>query len=70
MVFSFSASLRRIPPIEITSSSGWGEKQTIRLPRASLERPRILAPRALKTTPLSAPGDPYAATREESRCSE
>ena len=67
--FSFSTSLRRMPPIEITSSSGWGEKQMIRWSRGSLRVPRILAPSALKTSPLSAPGEPYRATSDDSWCS-
>ena len=58
MVLVFWTSLWRTPPMEITSSSGWGEKHTIRAPLGSLERPRILAPRTLNTKPFTAPGDP------------
>ena len=39
------------------------------VPRAACDRPRILAPRALNTSPLSAPGEPYRATSDDSRCS-
>jgi hypothetical protein len=56
--FSFWTNLRRIPPIEMTSSSGCGEKTITRLPRGSLLFPRIFAPRKLKTSPLTAPGEP------------
>ena len=47
-----------MPPIEMTSSSGCGEKQTMRSPRGSLLLPRIFAPRALNTSPFTAPGEP------------
>ena len=70
IAFSFSTSFRRIPPIEITSSSGCGEKQITRLPRCSLLLPRIRAPSELKTKPLIAPGEPWIATSDDRRCSE
>jgi hypothetical protein len=65
MSFSFSTSLRRIPPIEMTSSSGCGEKQMMRLPVGSLDFPRIFAPRMLKTRPFTAPGEPWRATSDD-----
>jgi hypothetical protein len=55
--------------MEITSSSGWGEKQIIRVSLGSFERPRIFAPSALNTSPFKAPGEPYRATSEERWCS-
>jgi hypothetical protein len=70
MSFSFSTNLRRMPPIEMTSSSGCGEKRITRLPRGSLDFPRILAPSWLKTWPLSAPGEPWRATSDDILCSE
>ena len=65
MSLSFWCSLRRMPPAEITSSSGCGEKTTTRLPRGSLLRPRIRALSALKTSPLSAANEPCRASRAE-----
>ena len=38
---SFSAILRRMPPMEMTSSSGCGEKQITRRPIGSFDLPRI-----------------------------
>ena len=67
--FPFSTSLRSMPPIEITSSSGCGEKPITRCPVGSLLRPRIFALRALNTSPLTAPGEPNRASSDVSRCS-
>src|SRR5467141_1383648 len=55
--FSFCTNLRRMPPIEMTSSSGCGEKQIVRRCVGSLLFPRILAPSALNTSPFTAPDD-------------
>jgi hypothetical protein len=58
MSLSFWCSLLRMPPIEMTSSSGCGLKTMMRFPCGSLLRPRILEISALNTSPFSGPADP------------
>ena len=58
-----------MPPIEITSSSGCGEKQMIRRPIGSFDFPRIFAPSRLKTLPFTSPGEPNFATSDDMRAS-
>ena len=65
----FWTNLRRMPPIEMTSSSGCGEKQMVRRRIGNLLLPRIFAPRALNTSPFTAPGEPRAATSDDIPCS-
>ena len=66
---SFSVTLRRMPPIEMTSSSGCGEKQIIVRPVGSFDLPRIFAPSALNTLPFTSPGEPNLATSDDMRAS-
>jgi len=61
--FSFSHNLRSTPPIEITSSSGWGENTSTDLRVGRLRRPRILSRKRVNTWPLIGPGDPCRASR-------